>query len=88
MSDIVRLRDVDDRLHYTARGSQAHDRLLRDGATDIDAPEPTQDAPEVTDAAPSGQGDDHDTGATGGGSGKRQRAARTTDSGDRPAGEV
>lgn len=86
MTETVRLRDADGSVHYTARGSQAFDRLIRDGAVDLDAPKPAETTPEVTDAAPSGQGDDHDTGTTGGGSGKRQRAARNADGGDPAAG--
>jgi hypothetical protein len=88
MTDIVKLEDADGNVHYTARGSQKAKELLRDGATDLDpltAPDPPAD-PEVNDAAPSGQGDDHDAGTTGSGSGKRQRAPRTADHGDQAAG--
>jgi hypothetical protein len=85
MTDIVKLEDADGNIHYTARGSQKAEQLLRDGATDLDPlPEPQE---EVTDATePPAQGDDPDTGTTGGGSGKRQRAPRNTDHSDRGTG--
>jgi hypothetical protein len=93
MTDIIRLRDADGRVHHTARESQAAEKLLRDGAVDLDTPNdtpaiPDDSTPEVADAAPAGQGDDHDTGTTGGRSRKRERTTGTTDSGDGPAGAV
>jgi hypothetical protein len=95
MTDIIRLRDHAGVVHFTARDSQAAERLLRDGAVDLDAPpadtpgtDTTDTEAEVTDAGSTGQGEDHDTGTTSGGSGKRQRAARTADRGDGRTGEV
>jgi hypothetical protein len=87
MSDTVRLRDADGNVHYTARGSQKAEELLRDGATDLDPlPEPQE---EVTDATePPAQGDDPDTGTTGGGSGDGERTPRNTKRRDRGAGEA
>jgi hypothetical protein len=71
MSDTVRLRDADGNVHYTARGSQKAEELLRDDATE-----------------PPAQGDDPDTGTTGGGSGDGERTPRNTKRRDRGAGEA
>lgn len=89
MTDIARIKDSDGRTHYTARGSEAAEKLLRDGAEDLDPPTPTEPAAEVADATePPAQGDDPDTGTAGSGSGQRKRATRTTDRGNAGAGEA
>lgn len=88
MTDIAKLKDADGNVHYTARGSQRAEQLLRDGATDLDPlPEPQQE--EVTDATePPAQGDDPDTRTTDSGSGDGERAARSAKRRDRGAGEA
>lgn len=90
MTDIIRLRDADGRTHHTARGSQAAEQLLRDGAQDLDAPQGTLDTTaEVTGATePPAQGDDLDTGTADGGSGDGQRTTRGARRRDRGTGEA
>jgi hypothetical protein len=91
VSDTLRLKDTDGRIHYTARDSQAAQKLLADGATDLDAPadQPADTTAEVTDEAqPPAQGDHQDAGTADGGSSKRQRTTRTNDRGDRGTSEA
>lgn len=85
MTDIARYRDTNGSIHFTARDSEAAERLLKNGAEDLDAP--PQD-PEVTDAELPAQGDDPDPGTSDSGSGQRKRASRTTDRADRGSGEA
>ena len=88
MTDIVKLEDADGNVHYTARGSQAAEQLLRDGAADLDPiAEPQQE--EVTDATePPAQGDHPDAGAADGGSDDGERTTRNAKRRDRGAGEA
>lgn len=83
MTDILRLRTADDAVHYTARDSEAAQRLLRDGAVDIDAT-PTTEATDAT--TPSTPGDDQDTGTTDTGPGERERTTGSSRRRDRGSG--
>lgn len=76
MSEIVRVRDRDGRVHHSARESKFVQEGLRDGSlVDLDK--------EATDAAADAQnGDDLNSGTSNGGSGQRQRASRKSNDGD------